>query len=73
MHHTVPQLWHTPYRPFLTGERTSYGGSLENRARLVLELYQAIKKARGQDFLIELQISGEEKAGGYTVEDTVYY
>jgi 2,4-dienoyl-CoA reductase-like NADH-dependent reductase (Old Yellow Enzyme family)/thioredoxin reductase len=50
-----------------------YGGSLENRARFALELFQAIKKACGQDFLIEARISGEDKIGGYTMEDTVKY
>ena len=41
-------------------------GALKTAARLSLELCQAIKKACGQDFLIEAQISGEEEAGGYT-------
>jgi len=50
-----------------------YGGSLENRARLPLELFQAIKKACGPDFLIEAHMSGEEGPGGYTIEDTIEY
>jgi 2,4-dienoyl-CoA reductase-like NADH-dependent reductase (Old Yellow Enzyme family)/thioredoxin reductase len=59
--------------PALNKRTDKYGGSLENRARFPLELFQAIKKACGQDFLIEAQISGEEVAGGYTVEDVVKY
>jgi 2,4-dienoyl-CoA reductase-like NADH-dependent reductase (Old Yellow Enzyme family)/thioredoxin reductase len=59
--------------PAMNKRTDQYGGSLEKRARLSLELAQAIKKACGQDFLIEAQISGEEEAGGYTIEDVVNY
>jgi len=59
--------------PALNKRTDKYGGSLENRARFPLELFKAIKKACGQDFLIEAQISGEEVAGGYTIEDVVQY
>ncbi len=57
-----------------TNHRTDeYGGSVENRCRLPLEVCAAIKKACGQDFLVEVQISGEEYEGGYTLEDTVTF
>ena len=59
--------------PALNKRTDKYGGSIENRARFPLELFQAIKKACGQDFLIEAQISGEEVAGGYTIEDVIQY
>jgi 2,4-dienoyl-CoA reductase-like NADH-dependent reductase (Old Yellow Enzyme family)/thioredoxin reductase len=59
--------------PALNKRTDKYGGSLENRARFPLEVFRAIKKACGQDFLIEAQISGEEVAGGYTIEDVVQY
>jgi 2,4-dienoyl-CoA reductase-like NADH-dependent reductase (Old Yellow Enzyme family)/thioredoxin reductase len=59
--------------PVLNKRTDKYGGSLKNRARFPLELFQAIKKTCGQDFLIEAQISGEEEAGGYTIEDVVQY
>jgi 2,4-dienoyl-CoA reductase-like NADH-dependent reductase (Old Yellow Enzyme family)/thioredoxin reductase len=59
--------------PALNKRNDKYGGSIENRARFPLELFQAIKKACGQDFLIEAQISGEEVAGGYTIDDVVQY
>lgn len=50
-----------------------YGGSIENRARFPLELFQAIKKACGPDFLIEAQMSGEEPPGGFTLDDVTEY
>lgn len=59
--------------PAINKRSDRYGGSRENRARFVLELCQAIKNACGQDFLIELVLSGEELAGGYTIEDTAAY
>ncbi len=59
--------------PVLNRRTDNYGGSAENRARLPLELFQAIKKACGRDFLIEAQISGEDELAGYTLEDVVQY
>lgn len=47
-----------------------YGGSLENRARLLLEVMDAIKERCGKDFPIILRISGDEKLdGGNHVSD----
>lgn len=39
----------------------AYGGSLENRARLLFEVIDAIKSRCGKDFPIILRISGDEK------------
>jgi 2,4-dienoyl-CoA reductase-like NADH-dependent reductase (Old Yellow Enzyme family)/thioredoxin reductase len=83
-------LFHMSYRksmlaqalsPVLNTRKDKYGGSLENRARLALELFQSVKRACGQDFLVIANISGEELGvgwdgsytGGYTVEDAVEY
>jgi 2,4-dienoyl-CoA reductase-like NADH-dependent reductase (Old Yellow Enzyme family)/thioredoxin reductase len=46
--------------PFVKNRTDKYGGSLENRARFDIELCEAIKKACGQDFLIEHLITIEE-------------
>lgn len=59
--------------PAVNNRTDLYGGSIENRARLSLELCSAIKWACGPDFLVEAQVSGEEEAGGYTLEDLVEY
>ena len=59
--------------PAINKRTDEYGGCLENRARLPLELCRAIKDACGEDFLIEIQMSGEEEEGGYTAEDTVAF
>lgn len=54
----------------LTNTRTDeYGGSLENRARFPLKILQAVRQAVGQDFVIELRVSGSERLdGGVTPE-----
>lgn len=60
--------------PVFNQREDEYGGSLENRARLTMELFREIKKRCGQDFLIECQLSGEEDMpDGYTVEDFLDY
>lgn len=57
----------------LYNQRTDeYGGSIENRARLVKELFTAIKEACGPDFLIEAQMSYDEP-GGYTMDDLIEF
>ena len=58
----------------ITNNRTDeYGGSLANRARFPLETCKRIKELCGQDFLIEIEISGEEKAGGMTLEEVIEF
>lgn len=60
--------------PVFNQRKDEYGGSFENRARLTLELFREIKRVCGQDFPIEIQISGREfPNGGYTKEDFVRY
>ncbi len=47
-----------------TNKRTDeYGGTLENRARFPLMLLKGVRAAMGEDFIIELRVSGEECAG----------
>jgi 2,4-dienoyl-CoA reductase-like NADH-dependent reductase (Old Yellow Enzyme family)/thioredoxin reductase len=59
--------------PAMNKRKDQYGGSHENRARIIIELCEAIKKACGRDFLIDAQVSGEEEPGGYTIDDLVKY
>lgn len=55
----------------LRNKRTDeYGGSLMNRARLLIEVLDAIKEKCGKEFPIILRCSGSERLeGGNTVED----
>ncbi len=45
----------------------------ENRARFAILMFQEIRKAVGNDMLIEIQFSAEEPKGGYTVEEGIEY
>ena len=61
------------FSPLVNVRKDAYGGSLDNRCRLILELAQEIKNVCGKQFLVELQFSGEEGVeGGYTLDDTAY-
>lgn len=61
----------------LSNKRTDeFGGSVENRARFPLMICEAIKKACGREFLVEISISGREDdlfEGGLTVEDQIEF
>ena len=46
-----------------------YGGSLENRCRFLFEICDRIKQECGKNFLIEVQMSGEEEGHGLTLEE----
>lgn len=60
--------------PLHNQREDEYGGSLENRARMVMELMESVKAACGTDFLIELQLSGcEDDPRGYSVTDFVAF
>lgn len=49
-----------------------YGGSLENRCRLAIEVLQAVREAVGERFPIEFRMSGSELfEGGYDLAEGV--
>lgn len=49
-----------------------YGGSLENRARLLMEVVAACRKRVGDKFILGVRFGGEEaQAGGTTVEEGI--
>ena len=58
------------WSPLCNHRTDEYGGSPENRARLLIELFSAMRKALGPDFPLECMVSGAE-AGGITPEDTI--
>ena len=55
-----------------TNRRTDrFGGSLENRARFLVLVMEAVREACGEDFIIECRVSGSENEAdpGYTDEE----
>lgn len=59
--------------PLINKRHDKWGGSLENRARLMLMIIENVRKKCG-DFPIEVRISGSEECeGAYTLSDGVEY
>ena len=56
--------------PLCNHRNDEYGGSVKNRARLLLEIFDALKQTLGRDFPLECLVSGTEK-GGITIQDTI--
>jgi dimethylglycine catabolism A len=51
-----------------------YGGSRENRIRLPLEVYRAVRERVGDDYIVGTRFLADEViAGGSRVEDAMYY
>ncbi len=57
--------------PLLNKRSDMYGGSLEGRARLLLEIVQGIKAEAGRDFPVIVRLSGDERVpGGHGIQET---
>jgi len=51
-----------------------YGGSRENRVRLPLEVYRAVRDRVGKDYVVGVRFLADEViAGGSRVDDAIYY
>lgn len=57
----------------LTNQRTDrWGGSLENRMRFVVEIYQAMRAATAPDFCLSIKLnSADFQRGGFTEEESM--
>ncbi|MBB6622436.1 NADH:flavin oxidoreductase [Clostridium gasigenes] len=60
--------------PYYNKRRDEYGGNIENRGRIIFEIYEAIREKVGKDFpiLIKLNSADYVKEGGLTQEDSLY-
>lgn len=60
--------------PYYNRRQDEYGGSIENRARIIFEIYENIRKKAGEDFIVAIKINCsdfmEEK--GLQLEETKY-
>jgi 2,4-dienoyl-CoA reductase-like NADH-dependent reductase (Old Yellow Enzyme family) len=54
--------------PLTNLREDEYGGSLENRVRIVIEVYEAIRRRCGEDFPVGLKLSFDEFVGPGGVE-----
>lgn len=56
--------------PHSNHRRDEYGGSVENRMRIILEVVQAVRQAVGDDYPVGMRLCLDESIpGGYTLED----
>jgi len=62
-------LFHNFMSPFWNRRRDAYGGSLENRARLLVETIREIKKRAGQDFPVAICLNGIEIGRAVGIKD----
>lgn len=54
--------------------KDKYGGSLENRARFAIEVYDRIRQKCGPNFPIEIRVSGDELVpGGMKVDEVIEF
>ena len=58
--------------PFFNKRKDEYGGSIENRARLILEILQTIRSELGKQFAILIKINSDDFIeGGFTQSEMV--
>jgi len=56
--------------PFFNKRQDAYGGSIENRARIVLETLQSVRMAVGGEYPVLIKINSEDFIdGGFTVDE----
>jgi 2,4-dienoyl-CoA reductase-like NADH-dependent reductase (Old Yellow Enzyme family)/thioredoxin reductase len=59
--------------PFFNKRTDRYGGSLEGRLQMLLEIIAAVRAKVGPDFPIMLRMSGDEhRTGGRTIQETQF-
>jgi 2,4-dienoyl-CoA reductase-like NADH-dependent reductase (Old Yellow Enzyme family) len=58
----------------LNDRNDGYGGSRENRVRLPLEVYRAVRHTTGDDFVVGVRFLGDEVIeGGNRIDDASYF
>jgi 2,4-dienoyl-CoA reductase-like NADH-dependent reductase (Old Yellow Enzyme family) len=58
----------------LNSREDGYGGPRENRVRLPLEVYRAVRQTVGNDYVVGVRFLGDEViAGGNRIDDAVYF
>jgi 2,4-dienoyl-CoA reductase-like NADH-dependent reductase (Old Yellow Enzyme family) len=58
--------------PYFNGREDEYGGSIANRARIILEVFRRIREAVGERFPILIKMNSQDFVeGGFSVEEMV--
>ena len=59
--------------PLTNRRQDEYGGTIENRCRFLLEVYEAIRSAVGPKFPVMIKLNGSDNLeGGFSAEDAVF-
>lgn len=59
--------------PFFNKRKDAYGGSIENRGRIVLETLRSVRGAVGEDYPVLIKINSEDFVdNGLTVDEMLY-
>jgi 2,4-dienoyl-CoA reductase-like NADH-dependent reductase (Old Yellow Enzyme family) len=67
-------LLHEFLSPLANKREDEYGGSLENRMRFPLEVYDAVRAAFPKDRPVSVRVSGTDWAeGGWDIEQTIVF
>ena len=60
--------------PLYNKRTDEYGGDINGRMRLCLEVIREVRAKCGEDFIIDVRISGDEYSeGGLTLNDQIYF
>jgi len=58
--------------PYYNRRNDEYGGSLEKRARIILEVYEEVRRRVGEDYPVMIKINGEDYIdGGVPLADSM--
>ena len=72
LHAAHGYLLHGFYSPLSNARSDAYGGSFENRVRLTLETFDAVRKEWPEELPVLVRLSSTDwTEGGWTIEDTV--
>ncbi|WOE41008.1 NADH:flavin oxidoreductase/NADH oxidase [Acinetobacter chinensis] len=72
LHAAHGYLMHQFMSPLANTRTDEYGGSFENRIRMVMETFESIKKAVPENFPVGIRLSAQDWVeGGWTLEETV--
>lgn len=72
LHAAHGYLFHNFLSPLSNTRNDQYGGSLENRARILFETIDAVKTVWPQDKVLTVRISASDwKEGGWTLQDSI--
>ncbi len=69
VHSAHGYLLHQFLSPSLNRREDEYGGSLENRARLLLDILTAVRAAVSSDFVVGMRVGTDKAEGGLTPDE----